>query len=1190
MLQSNINLINPYHMRTSTFSESVKQLSVMLLAAVFMSLDMYASTLSRVETFNPAEFSITTSEVEGMSYSVLKFGDLPATGEPGYPMLLRRYVSLALPLGATNVELKNISYEVADDIHVNNPVFPGQEYGPMNGLQPEFVMPNATEYARMDYMPGDLVSIVDVECFEGINNVVTLAVSPVMYSPGKGIVRVLNKISYSINYEQLQKSKMQNEGTFVRNEDIGILKSLVVNPADVNDVSHGRIRKVVANDAVKITGTIDRKIVGDGIPVYEYCIVTSKELAPAFERLVALKRLHGLDAGIVCIEDILSDSHFSQGDRISNIKDDAGCLRQYLKEAWSVTRYALLGGKPPIVPIRYAVDRDYAGKSALHKKSGWVDFYIPTDHYFSEFRNNWNYDGDDLYGEPIGKFGYDINHIYVGRLLCTTIEDVNNYIDKLEFYEMNPGCGDISYLSNSYLYFSNESKRDWFVNEKGQSLAEHKIVPDAVKKIHPNQDIVYEGSEKTRGAKIINDIKGGKYGFWDLHGHGNPGGVNLGNNGWPSYGVNALDSERRYLQPESGNGLDNMDNFGSPGYSYSMSCTTMAFDSPRYKGYGEFDGNYDDLSKNFGESYTLGKNYGGVAFLGNTRVGIFGYSAYMESRFFSFMDIPSMANREIGACERWSKTTTGSPRLSENKDYSHLVRMTHNILGDPSLRIWRGDFLDANREYDVHRIRNGFIISDMDDSMNYPYAKVAVREPNGNIVIENMISGVRIDSVSPCSSLAVFGDDIVCRPLDFKLQNIVIDQSDYIYCSDAELGSHIMAYNDCGKVEFCKGVKYTIDATADVALRKGSIVKSGATLKIITPKNCALDGIEIEEGGNLIVYAGSVTADRLSQTFPEGSICNFYKYNKYGVLEDGTLDIQWVRNVKSKAAGNDYHPMLEMGKTWEYNVVDYVIPERAKPNIWRVLKLDGTTEIDGKEYYVMHCYLNGSEKPYCGVPVGYFREDLNTRQVFFIKDEEYNEDYIFDHPFQDKFDWPEGETELYYFGFPGRFLGDEKSSNERAIDFIANDGAHKGYDYGSWVMAEGLGLIPIEAHCHGDLFGIPVMFSGFQPYMSYLCHIKDGEGNVLLSYDENVTLCGTYCWDSLDSITDDAHEVKVRIAGENIEISGSCALGNILLMNVQGMIVYREYVWDNKVSIPVGSMLRGVYLVKVGDRVYKVTV
>ena len=75
LLQSNINLINPYHMKTSTFSAMVKQLSVMLLAALFMSLNMFASTLSRVETFNPAEFSISTSEVAGMQYSVLKLGD-----------------------------------------------------------------------------------------------------------------------------------------------------------------------------------------------------------------------------------------------------------------------------------------------------------------------------------------------------------------------------------------------------------------------------------------------------------------------------------------------------------------------------------------------------------------------------------------------------------------------------------------------------------------------------------------------------------------------------------------------------------------------------------------------------------------------------------------------------------------------------------------------------------------------------------------------------------------------------------------------------------------------------------------------------------------------------------------------------------------------------------------------------------
>ena len=81
---------------------------------------------------------------------------------------------------------------------------------------------------------------------------------------------------------------------------------------------------------------------------------------------------------------------------------------------------------------------------------------------------------------------------------------------------------------------------------------------------------------------------------------------------------------------------------------------------------------------------------------------------------------------------------------------------------------------------------------------------------------------------------------------------------------------------------------------------------------------------------------------------------------------------------------DEYRPMLEMGKTWEYRVVDLTWAGIAHRDVWRTLKIDGTKEIDGKEYYVMHCYLDGSSEPYCDTPVGYFREDLNAHKVFFI--------------------------------------------------------------------------------------------------------------------------------------------------------------------------------------------------------------
>lgn len=1172
-------------MKNPTQSPLLKQLTMSLLAIMFAWMCVSAASLSRVETFNSSEFSISTSEVDGVPYSVLQWGDLPAVGNPGSPMLLRRYVSLALPLGVTNVQVGTVSYKIVDEKTVTNPLYPGQEYGPTNRPRPDFVMPNAAEYAGVDYGPREIVSVIGVECFDGINDVVTLAICPVMYSPAKGRVRVLDEISYTINYEQRLSAKTQNDESFVREEDVLILKTLVANPEDVND-SVVRLASHNRNGVIKNVKTQERKLVGDGLPVYEYCIVTSKELAPAFDRMVAIKRLQGFDAGIVCMEDILSDSYLSQGDRKSNIKDDAGCLKQYLKEAWPTTQYALLGGKPPIVPIRYAVGHNYENMDDFKSKmansgQNWADFYIPTDHYFTEFVNNWNFDGDDLYGEPIGNFGYrTVAYVYVGRLLCTTIEDVNNYIDKLEWYAMNPGNGDISYLSNSYLYFSKECIFNG-------SLSEEKTVPGAVKAMHPNQTIVYEGAERTLGAKVMNDIKGGKYGFWDLHGHGAPQGINLGPNDWQRRGIMALDAEELYFQPEKGNGLDCLDNFGKPCYTYSMSCTTMPFDSPKYNGYGAYGDDCDVLSKNVGESFTLGKNYGGVAYLGNTRVGYFGYSAYLESRFFSFLDNLSMTGREIGTCESWSKTNTGSPRLSETS-VGHLIKLTHNILGDPSLKIWKGEHLDVLRRYDVQRIRNGLIISDVDDGMDYPSSKVVVVEPDGNILIKNMIGYVRFDSVSPCSSISVFGDNILYKPLDFKLQNISVDKSNYVYCSDAELGSHTIPYNDYGNVEFCKGVIYTIDATEDVVLRTGTIVKSGATLKIVTPKNCSLEGIKIEVGGKLIVYAGSVTADSSSQLFPVSGIANFYKYNKYGVLEDGELNVRWVRSVKSKAAENGYRPMLEMGKTWEYSMLDFSVPSEAKPNIWRVLKIDDTKEIGGKDYYVMHCYLNESENPYCGVPVGYFREDLDTRQVFFIKDERYSEDYIFDHPFQHTENWSSEEKELYCFGFPGRFLGDESKD---VSEFVAEDGTHAGYVFESGSMMEGFGLVPPSGNgrIHGDLFGMPLSLSGFQPYKTYLCYVKDGDGNVLLKIDENLGLCGSvYCWDGLDSIAVDSREMEVRISGGKIEVAGTGALGRVVLMNAQGMIVYSEDVTGSDVQIPVGGMPHGVYLVQAGDCVYKV--
>ena len=64
-------------------------------------------------------------------------------------------------------------------------------------------------------------------------------------------------------------------------------------------------------------------------------------------------------------------------------------------------------------------------------------------------------DNDDNYGEPykIDTVGNPIGDntsaqpsLFVGRLLCSSTEDISNWVSKLMTYEKNPGNGDASYL------------------------------------------------------------------------------------------------------------------------------------------------------------------------------------------------------------------------------------------------------------------------------------------------------------------------------------------------------------------------------------------------------------------------------------------------------------------------------------------------------------------------------------------------------------------------------------------------------------------------------------------------------------------------------------------------------------------------------------------------------------------------
>lgn len=532
---------------------------------------------------------------------------------------------------------------------------------------------------------------------------------------------------------------------------------------------------------------------------YQYMIVTTDSMTSAFDRLVSWKRLKGLDAGVVTIESILNDPGIT-GDTISLIYDDAGKLRQFLTRSWQMgTEYVLLAGQDSIVPVRY-------GTYYKNTINSFTDS-IPTDLYYCDLNGNWNYDGDIYYGE----FGDDRIEVrpelFVGRLLCKNRQEIINYIDKVIRYELYPGNGDGSYLVKAFY-----TQSDWM-----QYLQEANSAASISNSIYSTQTIYSEYPDWNsvnptfpKGVDVIDEMKS-KYGLYVWDNHGMPDGVatcsNRENEG-PYYGVTPLDTVQGFgLQPESGNGLDCLNNKKYPSIMYSFSCHNIPFDKYLYT---------NNLTPyNLGESFTVGGQYGGPIFIGNTRNGYTQESIYLFTGFISNLMSSSF---HIGRAYAISKTGGG---------ITHKSELAHNLLGCPELELWTDYpsnievYVDENtddsitvttEESDCHIHINGVFGS------NYQETQIGDECGFTNLPTNYMVSVTKHDfspEIFPC-----------------MFQNEDVYGSHYMLVSNAFLGESVSSMRQNGELVIKDGASVEIEYSGTVFLQPGFSVEKGAEFTV----------------------------------------------------------------------------------------------------------------------------------------------------------------------------------------------------------------------------------------------------------------------------------------------------------------------------------------------------------------------
>ena len=156
---------------------------------------------------------------------------------------------------------------------------------------------------------------------------------------------------------------------------------------------------------------------------YDYLLITSSNLASAFQPLVERKTVDGLAVKIEMMETITNC--FAGGDKPEQIRN---CIRHAYTN-WGVS-YVLLGGTTATVPCRYAFARADVKPQ---------DSYVPCDLYYACLDGSWNANKDRRWGETTdGANGSDVDllaEVYVGRASVATVAQVKAFVEKTVRYE-----------------------------------------------------------------------------------------------------------------------------------------------------------------------------------------------------------------------------------------------------------------------------------------------------------------------------------------------------------------------------------------------------------------------------------------------------------------------------------------------------------------------------------------------------------------------------------------------------------------------------------------------------------------------------------------------------------------------------------------------------------------------------------
>ena len=341
---------------------------------------------------------------------------LAAPDRPALPVVSRQIV---LPYG---YELAGVSVVTGSRITLDG------TYLLQQGQTPVFFEPDTAPVSAdpLPYTGGSFIpqpfEIVSIQRSRGVS-ILTVNLNPVSYQADTRIVSYVSSMTLSVDLTEADMST--DSGAWrvsYRSDDILPLAGQVDNP--------GALAGYAVTGGATAAGGAG---LADPADTYDYVLITGQAMVGSAADytvgdFVAFKQSQGFAATIVTVEDIYAT--YAGVDPQEQIR--AFILDAY--NSWQ-TDYVLLAGDTNIIPAREVyVQHPYW---EIDDERG----LIPTDLYYQCLDGDFNFDGDDKYGEPNdGIDGGEVDmlaEVFIGRASAENEAEMANWIAKNIAHQSN---------------------------------------------------------------------------------------------------------------------------------------------------------------------------------------------------------------------------------------------------------------------------------------------------------------------------------------------------------------------------------------------------------------------------------------------------------------------------------------------------------------------------------------------------------------------------------------------------------------------------------------------------------------------------------------------------------------------------------------------------------------------------------